>query len=115
MATTTKIIVNFYIDYPGAITQKLSEEVEESQLVGLGAKGKIWRNRIMNEQSDLVFPYAWLFFSRPVEGYGYTVGGITGMDETIKVLTPEYLNHAKDVRMTSTYTEETNIFGIWEV
>lgn len=108
-------IINFYIDYPGAITQKISGEVEAEQLNTAGAKGKIWRNRIMNEHSDLVFPYAWFFFSRPVEGYGYTVGGITGMDETIKILTPEYLNHAKDVRMTATSTEERTIFGIWEV
>lgn len=108
-------IVNFYIDYENGTTQKLSSEVEDAQLAGLGSKGKLWRTRIMNENSDLVYPYAWFFFSRPVEGYGYTMGGVPGMEDTVKELSPEYLYHAKDCRLTSTVTDETTIFGIWEV
>lgn len=111
----TKNILNFYIDYPGAITQKLSGEIETEALTpALKAKGKLWRNRIMNEQSDLVFPYAWLFFSRPAEGYGYTLADAGDLDY-IKVLEPADLLHAKDCRMTAVATEETTIFGVWEV
>lgn len=112
MAATN--VLNFYIDYPGAVTQKLSSEVADSQLVNIGAKGKKWRNRIINEQSDLVFPYAWFFFSRPDESYGYSRATIAEADY-IKTFKPEYLLHAKDCRMTSVVTDETTIFGVWEV
>lgn len=106
-----KNVVNFFIDYENGVTQKLSSEVE-TLAETLAAKGKLWRNRIINEQSDLVFPYAWFFFSRPAEGVGYSLVINT---DNVKDLTPADLYHAKDCRLTSTSTDETTIFGIWEV
>lgn len=118
MATTYTL--NFYIDFLDGTTKKITEDVTAEKFNSAGENGKKWRNRIINETSDLVYPYAYYYFSHVEEkegGYGmieYTDSADDGITYGGRIY-KDNLIHARDCRLTGIAAEETTIFGTWEV